>query len=309
MDPVPLLQELGLPVPGQAETPRRVPHAVAMGLLDAALRTSGEPSFGLLAAVHHRPGAHVLEHLVRNSPTLETLLARLCRYYQLLIDAALPQLGREGAFGIWSFEFRDGSRVPDVLAQLVLGVAVLNTRAWAGGAQLQVEFAFPAPADRTPFEPVLGGQIAFGCERNAIRFPLEALAFKLPGADPNLFQLLDDHASRLLAERPSTDDLLAQVRHAIHNGLADGEVKLADVARRIGLGERTLRRRLSAQGTSHRELLEQVRIDRAERYLKDTTVPLEEVAFLLGFAESSAFHRAFKRWKGTSPAAWRRARD
>ena len=57
MDPVPLLQELGLPVPGQAETPRRVPHAVAMGLLDAALRSSGEPSFGLLAAVHHRPGA------------------------------------------------------------------------------------------------------------------------------------------------------------------------------------------------------------------------------------------------------------
>ena len=85
----------------------------------------------------------------------------------------------------------------------------------------------------------------------------------------------------------------------------EGVPTLEQVAKRLATSERTLRRRLEEGGTSFRNLLDETRAELARSYVRDRRLPLTEVAFLLGFSEPSAFHRAFKRWTDTTPSAWR----
>jgi AraC-like DNA-binding protein len=83
---------------------------------------------------------------------------------------------------------------------------------------------------------------------------------------------------------------------------------LAQLARRLGMSPRTLQRKLKEANLSYTRLLDSVRREMAERYMADERLDLNDLAFLLGFSEQSAFQRAFRRWMGQSPGAWRRTR-
>ena len=107
-------------------------------------------------------------------------------------------------------------------------------------------------------------------------------------------------------QKLKADDLLARVQGHIGDGLSEGDSSLEHVARRMAVSARTLRRRLSEAGTTHRELVDGVRRARASVYLQQQKLSIEDVAFLLGFGDTSAFHRAFKRWHGVTPAQFRR---
>jgi AraC-like DNA-binding protein len=90
--------------------------------------------------------------------------------------------------------------------------------------------------------------------------------------------------------------------------LQRGDVSLDGVARALGMSGRTLQRHLNAQGTSHRELLDEARSAAALRHLGADTMSVTDVAFVLGFSEVSAFHRAFRRWTGMGPSEFRSVR-
>ena len=99
--------------------------------------------------------------------------------------------------------------------------------------------------------------------------------------------------------------VLEEVRAAIERELATGAPSLPTVARDLGTSERTLQRRLADERLSFRELVESVREQLARSYLAELRLPIADVAFRLGYAETSAFLRAFKRWTGTTPTRWR----
>ena len=101
---------------------------------------------------------------------------------------------------------------------------------------------------------------------------------------------------------------MEQLRRAIGEALRTGVPSLAELASALGTSERTLRRRLGEHGWSYRALLDATRMDLARCYVRDRGLPLAEVAFLLGFSEPSAFHRAFKRWAGMTPREFREQR-
>jgi AraC-like DNA-binding protein len=112
-------------------------------------------------------------------------------------------------------------------------------------------------------------------------------------------------ASDALAKRQGPASPLDRVREILAEELQTGEPKLERVAQRLATSERSLRRRLEEAGTSFRALLDETRAELARTWVADRRVPLSEIAFLLGFSEPSAFHRAFKRWTGSTAAAWR----
>jgi AraC-like DNA-binding protein len=85
-----------------------------------------------------------------------------------------------------------------------------------------------------------------------------------------------------------------------------GEVTLESVASRLAMTPRTLQRRLRDEGTTFRRMLDDYRRELASRYLTNALLTVDEVAYLLGFSESSAFHKAFKRWTSKAPAEFRR---
>jgi AraC-like DNA-binding protein len=95
------------------------------------------------------------------------------------------------------------------------------------------------------------------------------------------------------------------VRRALAVLVAGGDTRIERVARDLGTSRRTLQRRLAAAGASYQDLLDETRREAAERYLAESSLSIAELGYLLGYSEPSAFHRAFKRWFGRSPQAFR----
>jgi AraC-like DNA-binding protein len=126
-------------------------------------------------------------------------------------------------------------------------------------------------------------------------------------ADPVLHALLRDVADGQLAALPVQASPLDDVAGAIAALLPGGEAQIARVARTLGIGTRTLQRRLIARGATFRGLLNTVRHERATRELVESDRPITEIASRLGYAAPSELTRAFQRWTGMGPAAYRRA--
>ena len=133
-----------------------------------------------------------------------------------------------------------------------------------------------------------------------------ALALPIVKADPGLCAVLDRHAEGLIAKYSRNDTLVEQVRTMIKDELSGGNASVERIADSLSMSGRTLQRKLREHGTSHQELLDQMRRDLALRYLQEPEMAICEVAYLLGFSESSALHRAFKRWTGKTPKEFRR---
>jgi len=99
--------------------------------------------------------------------------------------------------------------------------------------------------------------------------------------------------------------LIQQVRQALLSGLPSGDLSLEVVARALGMGTRTLQRRLAEENTSHKGLLRQTRHYMAEQYLRSPDFSIDEIAFLLGYANTPSFTRAFRSWTGMAPSEYR----
>lgn len=173
---------------------------------------------------------------------------------------------------------------------------------------LAVEFVHAAQDQVEAYRAVLGVAPRFEVPVACVVLASELLDRPVPAADPGLSRIVTAHAEQLLAASPRPQENIAtRVRRQLAEGMAHGQVSLRHVARQLNLSERSLQRRLEDQGTCFADLMDEVRRELALRYIADQHLALGEVAYLLGFSEPSAFHRAFKRWTGMTPAAARRA--
>jgi AraC-like DNA-binding protein len=134
------------------------------------------------------------------------------------------------------------------------------------------------------------------------------LDLPLPAADPTLRQVLESYARHLAAQLPEASSLAGRVRSVLHAALHGGRPDLASVAKALHVSARTLQRRLSEEGTSHQRLLDEERERLAREYVGSSSLSLQEIAFMLGFSDQAAFHRAFVRWTGQTPGRLRGAR-
>jgi AraC-like DNA-binding protein len=134
------------------------------------------------------------------------------------------------------------------------------------------------------------------------------MAIPLRRRDPILREMLEQHADPVATAMPDLDGGALDVRRALAARLTKGQTGIDVVARDLGTSARTLQRRLASAGLSYQELLDGVRRDAAERYIAGTALSIGEIAYLLGYSEPAAFHRAFKRWHDVTPQAFREQR-
>src|SRR5262249_24071868 len=120
-------------------------------------------------------------------------------------------------------------------------------------------------------------------------------------------RLLTGYAEEVIAQIPIPDAFVARARAAVLDELRGGDPSIARLARRLGTSRRTLQRRLGEAGTAHMRLVADCRHQLARHYLGDVNLSLGEIGYLLGFAQPSTFHRAFRRWTGQTPTAFRAA--
>jgi AraC-like DNA-binding protein len=151
-----------------------------------------------------------------------------------------------------------------------------------------------------------GGKVEFGAETDEIVFPSQVTSLALVGRDPYLNELLRRYADEALASRPAARaGVRAQVQTLMPELLPHGSATASEIALRLGMSPRTLSRKLSEEGTSFAEMLDEFREALARRYLDDPGMRVTEIAWLLGYRQVSAFSSAFKKWTGVSPREFR----
>ena len=163
------------------------------------------------------------------------------------------------------------------------------------------------PDDLADFARQLQCPVRARASWNGWALSKDAMRIPLRRRDPALRTWLERQAAEILARLPATGDVRDEVRSVLATQVTEGDVRIDEVARRLATTPRTLQRRLARAGASFEALCDDARKKAAEAYLRDTTLSIAEVTYLLGYSEPAAFHRAFRRWHGTTPQAFRQA--
>jgi AraC-like DNA-binding protein len=288
-----------------ADDARVAAHAV-VELWGAAARASGDPDFGLHAGAATTPASlGALGYALATSATIADALERCARYARLLDTAGFSVVEEGGR--VW-LRFRPGAGRPYAEAIVAAVVAMMRQLTGADVRPVFVAFEHPRPPSVAEHERILGATPVFGhAAGNWVAFDAALLAMPCVRADPALARHLDRSARAALAELPIEGVVRARVCDAIAARLEDGEAPSAtSIARHLALTTRTLHRRLRAEGTTFSVLVDEARFARAAAWLRDASVSTDDIARRLGFSETSAFSRAFRRWAGESPRAFRR---
>jgi AraC-like DNA-binding protein len=300
-------ERLGLSEPQLRDPDTRISVRLAAGLLEDAIARTGERDLGLIAAVAFDAASFGIdEYLARTRPTLRSVFEHTSRYLPLLIDGARTTFEVCGELSYSRLHLPSALVVHPAAHEFALAIGVLRSRRITADSNLaphQVHFTHDKPDDTTRHESLFKAPLVFGAPVTQLVMSTRYLERRMPHAEPGLRELLEQKAESMLARLPQAGGYAEQVL-----ALADCELRTisADhISGRLGVSERTLHRRLAAEGTSYRELIERARKAAALRYLEQPR-SLEEVADLLGYASTQSFQRAFRRWTGTSPGSYQR---
>lgn len=150
-----------------------------------------------------------------------------------------------------------------------------------------------------------GCAVQFGASRNALTLDAADLDRRFPGHNPELLAMLGAVLAVALSEASEPNTMAHQVKATLKQIMASGRPEMSDVARELGMSERTLQRRITGEGTTYRQLLTQARQELVRHLLAEPSIDINEVAYLLGYEDPNSFYRAFRVWEGTTPARWR----
>ena len=170
---------------------------------------------------------------------------------------------------------------------------------------LSIQLIFDEPNNKHEYERVFASPVEFNQAKNAIVFSESILSFQSQHAEPELIDLHQEVAEAHVA-KIEKQDLVYQIRQVLSEHLDKKEVNLELVAQSLGMSPRSLRTQLSALNTNFNQVLSEYRTFLAKRLLERTQESVEEICYLLGFSEISAFYRAFKRWTGMTPIEYRK---
>jgi AraC-like DNA-binding protein len=292
-----------------ADPDARVPVALMVRVWDELpAMVDDENAFGLhLAERAVAAPLGLAGHLVTSAASLEHGLRRVLAFQRVFHDGALSRLALDGQRAVIRLDPL-GMRMPRHATEFEWAWLVLISRRMTGAniTPLSVVFTHPSPPSRSEHVRVFGVSPKFDGELPELVLRRTDLDRSSRGADPALGAILESHARLLQARLPATQELIDRARAAVHAAILMGKPTVAAVASQLDIAPRTLQRRLREYDTSLVQLIDEVRVEAARRWLADPTVSVAEIAFGLGFAEVSAFHRAFVRWTGATPGQFRR---
>ena len=273
-------------------------------------RRSGDPSIGLRMAEFAQPSSwDVVGYAVESSPDLNEALRRIVRSVRVLNEEAEMTFEIQGKVARLTHAV-PSSPVPPYRATcdwIVAGIFLVIRRiTGVDFVPLKVGFQHSLPEDISAYRRLFRAPVEFDQPVNEIVFDSTFLSSPLLKSYPGLNLVLDRYIEELLAKLPQSESFIDSVRREISIELRGGNLGVEAIAKRLGFVSRTLQRKLKEAGTSYQELLDEMRRSLSIHYLQEQQMAVSEVAFLLGFSETSAFHRAFKRWTGTTPGEFRR---
>jgi len=309
LEPAALFKEAGVDPESIFDSGTRISAESFERLFDRAIELSGDPWFGLRAEEYFRP-AHLgaLGFAWLASSSIRTAFTRTSRYARMINDRLTVTLADEGENLVVTFDAHRSSVHASIREDMQLSIATKCCRAIAGN-QFQaslMHFTHAEPADTGYYYSLFRCPLEFGAASTCMLIPREDANQRLAGSNEELARLNEHVVVKYLAHTAKTD-IVNRVKAAILDGLSSGRVSEMSVADALHMTARNLHRKLQKENTSFKFQLNEVRQELAEQYIKDRSITLTEMSFMLGFSEVSSFSRAYKNWTGKAPSAARGA--
>src|SRR5215218_4252759 len=307
LDPARILTNAGLAVADLAVPDKWVPAAVVSRVLERSANESGVEDFGLrLAGLRRLATLGPLSVVLSQEPDLRSALTLLCRYehsYNEALRMRLDEAGDVATMRLW-FEFGEPAptrQATELATAALLGIVrELLGRQWE---PLSICFTHRAPESLDGHRAVFGPRLQFGHEFSGLVFYAVELDAANMASDPLLRPYADQLRQALGA--PPAATVTGQVTQLVEMLLPVGRCSTHHVARSLGVTQRTLHRKLAAEGQSFSAIVHTTREALAERYLSADRYSQTDVSDLLGFTAPSAFSRWFRQRFGVSPTEWR----
>lgn len=277
-------------------------------LMKAAAEAMADPYYGLNLARRIDPRDYgALAYIGLSSATLEDALVNLERYLSVQTEAWTIDLDMQGRTAAVRF---NPSRVDFYhhaqAAEYGVGTLINAYQFFLAGPLLPQEVHFVHSLDagrsRAKIEVLLGCPVQFSRNSSQIILDRKSLLLPIGTVDDRLLKVLIQHCEHVLTDHaPQHSSLVADVRQTITRLLPSGRARADTVAAELGLTRRTMHRHLAKLGVNFTALHDSLCHDLAGKYIAEEKLSFQQVAFLLGYADQSAFSVAFKRWTGLSP--------
>lgn len=292
-----------------AEDRARVSHGQYLRLTLGAMRALDD-EFLCRGGIRRTPmGTFALmARGVIHEPTLQRALVHAIHFYNTFLPDIRLSLHRHGDRAVVSVTLDDPLMDPEHVLVEVMLVLVQRFAGWLVDHRIGLsgaEFTYAAPPHVDEYRMLFHCPLTFNAPRNAIWFAARQLDWPVAQTPRTLRRFLREAPGNLLVIPDNDNSVTAQVRASLGRDFSEELPDFEEVASRLRVTPQTLRRRLREEGTSYQEIKDNIRRDAAIGYLARPQLSIMEIAQLMGFSEPSTFHRAFKKWTGLTPGAYR----
>jgi AraC-like DNA-binding protein len=305
IDATPLLSKAGLSRGQLLEEGGGVSVASQYRFLELAAVETNDALLGLHLAVEmdvRRAG--VLFYLAAASATVFEALENAARYAATTNEDTLLEISRRRDETVLSVRTVSGQAEPRRQFAEFIALAVVRALRRATNREFapsRMTFVHARNSGLREIHRILRCPVEFAHVTDSWVLPQSVIELPIVSEDSHLLQILTAHADDLLAERRSATGLRSIVESQLLGLLPSGRAQAAVVAQQLGMSARSFTRHLAEEGTTFSEILDRLRNRRALHYLADERISLQQIAWLLGYSEPTAFNHAFRRWFGTSP--------
>jgi AraC-like DNA-binding protein len=285
---------------------QRISVDALKALYRASVEATNNPYFGLtVARFIHISNLHAMGHGLAASDTLLDFCRRLDRYFRMVSEAATSSLTEDDGEVVLRFDHvtdLSGETEDALLGFLVIAMRMLSE---AGFNPLRVGFRHQElDGGSGPYEALFRAPVAFRQTHSFLAFPKAEMLRPLAGSCAELAQINDNIATKYIALLDK-DDVVSRVKQKVIELLPNGECTREIVASAMNMSPTALQFKLSKRDTSFHDVMDNARREMACSYAQQSALSVTEIAYLLGFNDTSNFARAFKRWTGKSPTEFR----
>lgn len=301
-------QATGLTLDTLKDPDLRIPASAHYQLWTLAERLTGDSGVGLHAGQVIDPERMgLVGHVFFNCDTLGEAVVQYVRLHRLINETVTLSFEQTPEQAILTWQPDEPRHYCRQDMDRTLAAALCRTRHFIDrGIQTDwLEIAHPEPGYANEYRKLFGGSVYFGCGVTRMAFDSKHLGHPIPHRNPYVYSAVLQQVNAVLARLQTRKTFGKKIRRLISRQMATDKIDADTLAKQCHMSRQTLYRKLKKEGLTFQELVEQVRRDKAMRYVADDHYALGEIAFLLGFSELSAFSRAFKRWTGVAPAQFR----
>lgn len=310
------LNSLGMPIDFMDGSKLRLPLEQISEMWKQGCITADEPALGLVAGKYIHPGDFgVMAHVWMNCSNLKDAYQLKCDFSELMNTALRNKLEikEDGSAHYTANILNCDAQTEQTLIELdfasILPVGrALVDQSNANKIQLEsVSFKHSPKTSLSRYEEIFGCPVEFNANQNKIVVAADVLSYRTYSPDPDLKSALVQTVHNLLSQTLKTDNISTQVAELISKSITrKAPLTLEDVAKKFHISSATLKRKIKEDGLTFSEINKQVKMDMAKEMIRSNILSPSQIAYTLNYSDTTAFHRAFKKWTGVTPENYRK---